>query len=413
MNIKETYHQLIRGNMALCLFAKCVSMDKQLWTGILLKNERGLVKIEKSISDVDDLSEVLESFGKNFPVLLGIDGTGVLHKQMEYKNDQDMDMLQSILPNAKVDDFYLQKVNFDGSRWASVIRKSMLESILNQLDDLGVRTIALHLGMFHVVNILEMANLQNNHLTIGGVTYAFGANSIQSIKVGQQEDYAPFEQFDGKDTSPILFAAHSVALLYFTGFNELENDFSEKIIANQEDFSYSQLFRGGVKISLAVFLVALLCNFFLFDHYSSKFNELSEHASYNTMQIKKLESLKEEYNRKDIFFTSGNYGNTTAISYYSDRIAKVIPNTILLQKMSVNPVQKITSKNQHAGYRSNIIHIVGQTGKEKSLNTWIADLQELSWIKEVVIVDYIYKGSNKPAKFKLDITVKDEFKTQS
>lgn len=411
MDIKETYRQLIRGKSALCLFSKRKSMESQIWTAILLKNERGLVKVEKTLSDVTDLSEIRDQFGKNYPVLLGLEGNGILHKGLTSEQLENEDILQQILPNARQGDFYLQKIERENGAWASLIRMDILEEILNQIKDLELNVVSVHLGLFHVNNLAEAIELQNNHLTIAGNKYAFANNILESVSATSDKDFIPFEQFDDKPTSPLLFAAHSTALIYFSGFNELLSEFPESVTNGFEEFKYKQMFTGGLKIALAIFMAGLLLNFFLFDHYSSKFDELSEHASYNSMQIKKLEELKEEFSRKELFYSDGNYANSTAISFYADRLAEKIPNTILLEKMAVNPVQKLTSKNKHAGYRSNIIHIKGQTGKEKSLNAWIAELQKLNWIEEVVIVDYIYKGSGKPAKFELDITVKDEFKT--
>jgi|GEM_PF-3303185 hypothetical protein len=366
-----------------------------------LKQIKNSIDIISNYVLVQDLAaiEVLQEV----PVFVTINSQGIIHRTIDNKSLTIDNKIQSILPNAKIQDFYYQLFSMVQGEVLSIARKQTINDIIEDLQSKGLNILNITLGSFHVQYLLPLLRDKDIIHT-----------SIHQLDFTNDElsDFSTNQEFpDGTDIligqnwlNTILVVPFAAA---FSGLLSIANHVVETptITKNQEEFIWNRLFKISLTAILGIFLIGLTLNFILFTQYSKTNDTLSIQAALKEQKIQTLDTLQKKINEQQ--------GLTNLLasktSYYSDRIASSLPSDIELFELTVFPEEKQTlyDDNTLITYDNNSIIIKGNCKNSFIYNQWLKTLKNFDWAKEVKNVNY--QDINEDySEFELKIMMNDE-----
>ena len=121
LSILDTY-SLIKGKAAFGV--ELIYTTKTDFTLIALEltgNKEGVVVSRRFVNIT--LEKLAEENKKKQPIYISIGGKGVIHKKVKYNERvKDKDFIHLVLPNASINDFYLQKTVLSNNEcWISIV----------------------------------------------------------------------------------------------------------------------------------------------------------------------------------------------------------------------------------------------------------------------------------------------------
>ena len=145
----------------------------------------------------------------------------------------------------------------------------------------------------------------------------------------------------------------------------------------------------GLQWGLGFLLTLLLVNFMLFSHYRSKtldadgFIDPAQQASL-LKQVRERVEVKE--NKLQALMGSSN----SRATYYLDQIAEGLPESILLDVLTYQPLTRPIQEDKPISLAADHIIISGQTNNKMEFSGWTAKLESMEWVQEVEIERYEY-----------------------
>ena len=150
LNFLDTY-PLIKAKTAFGVELIFNTKDSYTLIAVELTNDKDALVVSRRFLSIT-LEELAKENTKQIPVYISIGGKGIIHKKVktdDYTKDQDL--LNQVLPNASIKDFYLQKYFISStSCWVSVIRKDVLDALIINLEKLKLFGVQLYLGPFAI-----------------------------------------------------------------------------------------------------------------------------------------------------------------------------------------------------------------------------------------------------------------------
>src|ERR1700748_868506 len=120
-NIFASYYNI---NQAIGVHINLLSDNKVLINACDINVNGSQLDIGKRIIDLQKLEELKKDFPVKSYLALDLSGKGILQKRIKKVQKIDQSVFAQLLPNANINDFYVQ--NFRSGAWSyvSVIRKS-------------------------------------------------------------------------------------------------------------------------------------------------------------------------------------------------------------------------------------------------------------------------------------------------
>ena len=77
---------------------------------VVLKKNKSLISSEKQIKGIKDIAELTGQISNKLPLILIFSGKGIIHRKVVLsEHDTQVTLLNKVLPNANVNDFYIQQ----------------------------------------------------------------------------------------------------------------------------------------------------------------------------------------------------------------------------------------------------------------------------------------------------------------
>lgn len=381
--------------------------SSKIYNLILLKQDKGVLFIEKSkeqITSVDDLKTFLP---KNVPISVVLTGKGILHKTISFQEkDTEITLMHKVLPNAQIDDFLLQQIVVNNDVIISLIRKEQFQLIIDELAPLSQQIISLSLGPFIADCIFPLIAHKDEQTTIDFLNYKLEYQNEQLTGYDLfAENTDKHYDFSGNKVSSSLMLAFSAALSIFLP-NQLEIKNNVKAVAtNNEEFFQKKVFKIRMGGALGILFLLLLVNFLFFSTFFTKKNTLSAKVTLVQTQLQQYDTLVKRVQQKKDFLLEAGLLEDSRISYYADQIAKDLSPSITLSELNINPIAKtITPEGDILTVTNKLIKVTGQSTQTTILNEWIKLLEKKSWIKNVHLVNYTQlRFPSEPGEFILEI----------
>ncbi len=355
----------------------------------ILRKKGSKISTEKSISGIKNIASLKEYLSPALPVSLVIGGRGLLHKKLSRsENESDAMLLQKVLPNANAEDFYIQRTPAGTDKqFVSVARKGVIGALLKELNDAGFMITSCSFGPFCVNALLPMLPASTVNSEIETEHYRLSVSDGKIVDTS-----APL--LIGVDRGGLLIGSEEVTkntlLSFAAAFSSLLNlqtDIIPSVAGSREEFKQKTIFQKTLKVSLAGIFLLLLVNYFAFDHFWKKSNELKSRYSLNQESVQKLEKLKKEIAEKEQFYERTNILSPSLTSFYADRIAAELPEHIKLSRLEVHPKQK-SAEEGSLSFSSRTVNVKGLCRKSIELNDWMKEIRKSKWVNEVKLLNY-------------------------
>jgi hypothetical protein len=346
---------------------------------------------------------------KEIPIALTVNGKGILHKKLSRANDKEDIGIESVLPGAKADDFYLQQMEgYNDFQFISFIRRNQLDEILTSFLEKGFWVVTGAIGPAPLQNILPYSDIDPNV----GRTLHLPGFSIQIL--GDLIDaYSTSSEIN--PSFELLFGEERVGsdhlLAYASAFSRFQSDkpafLSESIKKRAYEFHYQKIFRRAGTGVAGFFFILLFSNYLLFNKYASEFSELNYKVSFSSDLSKQADTLRLQIQRKETFLKDIGMLESSRLSYFADQLAFDFPASLLLKEVRLNPAEHTSDFDEEKlSFRQNTLIVKGSCWQSTDLNEWIGKIKKKGWVEEVSLTNLVQDKLIERGEFSIEIAIR-------
>lgn len=390
--------------------SKIIKLDKLNVIGIVRKGDSEdyhVLSIRKKADKIDvvakdsyaTLEELKKNIDANLPVLLNIDGKGILNKQINFDNEDDITWHKNI-------DFttiYHTSIKSADRSFISFCRKNIVDEYKAKLHSQGLNIIDIYIGGF--LASLLYSSIQKNTINSNDLSLEFD----NKVLVGFAK---PLPEAEGKQSYQIgnekisntILPLYGVLLHFFLKQKEVSKTESNTNIA--EEIIYKKAFNTFGVSMLIGFFIALLASYFLIRYYSAENAELSLKNVYSNQSYQKILDLEKQKENKMQILKESGFLTSKFLSFYGYQIIKTIPKEIVLKDLNIAPLFEEIKVAKKVDFDAMTIIIEGQTFNESSVSTWMEKIKTMDWLKKFEIMS-IKKDKKGITQFQLKIIIKD------
>jgi len=378
-----------------------------LITGIHLKSRNNkLIKLQE-YQRITSLKDLAEKVPPKIPLSIAISGKGLLIRKKD-SGSFLTNPVTDFLPGSNPVEFYYQTITEKNTSYAFIIRKEIVHDLQKQLLDMGFVLISISLGAAGITNILPFFAKEDTLVENYCYNIALTNNQIENIQA-ITPDYSGI-QFPEKLIADqyykdnLLISLGNAIETFITPLKQLDNGIiNEKIHHTRSNYGYYKYVTAGGWFMLLFTLVILVINYFTFNYYFGKNQELSAEKLLSEQTTINREKLKAETDSIYIFLHNAGWDQPTNHSYIIDRIAALLPGTVVLTSFITAP--KDEQSDEGNSFLDKKIIISGTSEYPTDLNIFINAIKNLSQIKNINLENYQYKKEINAAVFKLDISI--------
>jgi len=365
----------------------------------LLKVKRNNSKLDVveslSFSSIEELKANLDT---KIPVIILVDGKGILNKKIDLKNDADKQWLK----NLDYESVHFTSYDTPDFHFLSFCRRAVLEELIGILQQHEIQVIDFYIGGLTAVLVNE--TLDRSRLLSNETDLEFSDAVLTGIVKSDGEKKTENYPIGSAVVSNFHLPLYGAAINFYVRQDTIAK--STTALINPEELIYKKAFeRTGVVILISFFCL-LFFSYCLIQYLNGQNSELNLENSYSNKSytvIKDLELQKQEKLKilAETGFSSGRF-----ISFYCYELTKSVPGNINLSFLEMFPLQKEIKKTEKVSFDYRIIAVKGNTVSENSLNDWIHSLKNGNWVHKLEIVS-IKRDKLGVSYFELKITVKN------
>jgi hypothetical protein len=376
------------------------------FTLIELVLDKKNIRLEKKQQRTGASPEILKDLiDKDIPVYLVLNGRGILHKKITGPVSEDNSLIQTVLPNAKAQDFYIQKNISEKGILVSLIRKETVDQLLSLFGQWNIYCTDFSLGAMPIASIRPFIhNISEIGFEFSGHTIIFDHSGIiVDYHFQLTEERKNVVQVDTEKVEEDFLVAYAAAFSLLIQDNNVD-PFIERVEEGKAEFINKLLFTKLSWTVLGFFLLALMVNVILFTSFSSENNELIQKESKYSSMFSEMETLSKEVKEKENFLWEAGWLQSSQATYFADRIAATVPASVRLTEFSINPLDERKSKEiKKELFNTNIIFIKGNCTRPTELNEWLDKIKLIDKITKARLVNYFYDNKENIGSFSLEI----------
>lgn len=370
---------------------------------IVLERKGNELQVIAKKSLAGNLSKVLEALPRSLPLAMAFSGKGVIHKNISITAEgADSDKLfREAFPSIAAQDFFIQSYLGETQGCLSIVRREMVQELLDKFKHAGLDIYQFSLGGLAVLNVLPQLNSYGEQLQFDGhqftlsnkqfaaYKYQEGIVSSYPIKVGEEQ------------------LAEDLLLAYSAAFQLLLHDKVAPILAEVEQVNqrFDQFSKNSRWKKIGMFFLfglfaLLLISFVLFSHYNQLNEKLLREVGAQTASADQMELLgqniaKQEKLLKQLTWNGGyNYG------FLVHEIGSTMPRPLTLLSLAMNDFKTEQEKLE----RLPNIRIKGSTANLTAVNNWIFVLREKTWVKSAKLLKFQEEQDSERYQFEIIMT---------
>jgi len=346
----------------------------------------------------ETFDSLVKTADKKLPVLILIEGKGVLNKEINFQNEADLNWQKNIDFNT----IYYTDLKGSNSNFISFCRKNIVEESISQFQKNGFQVIDVYIGSFLTALLNNV--LRRDVLFAADLKLEF-ENEIISSFSKQNETAAPVNYQIGEDTISSLFLPlYGAVIHFFAKPKEVSKTVNHSL--NNEELIYKKAFNFLGIAMLVGFLASLLISYFLIQYYGTKNSELNLQTVYSNQSYQLILDLEAQKEKKLNLLKESGVLSSKFFSFYSYEIIKTVPSAISLTELNIAPLKEEYKENKKALFENGIIIIKGETFQESSFNFWLENLKKMNWLKNFEIVS-LKKDKKNKSIFEIKIILKN------
>ncbi len=373
------------------------SPDKDTYALLKLRKKKEELQMLESVS-FSSLSELISKIDKKIPVVLVVDGKGVLNKKIDLNEEADADWLK------KLDYSSIHYTSFktEDKEFFSFCRRNVVDEVVADMTSNNIQVLDFYVGSAVSIVLKEILNL--NEFYSNATYLKFIDNSLIEFKKGQ-ESHLEINYAIGTSTiSNFHVPLYGAAIHFYMHAEPIKKSTLENI--GSLEFYYKKSFEKLGIFILAFFLISLLASYTLIQYYISSNAELILENSYSNKSHDIIKDLETKKDQKLKILSESGLSSKKYISYYCYEITSTVPAEISISALDVYPISKEVKKTDKVELISKTIIIKGETGSKAIFNSWIDSLKAKKWIHFLEIVS-VKKDKKEVTFFELHITLND------
>ena len=321
------------------------------------------------------------------PIVLTIEGKGVLHKFVETSIDRIK--LRNVIPNIKEEDFYINCTPNENGTWVSIVRKDLVSKVLEDKNLSINNVIDLHLGPTGIQWLSEIS--EDLPSFIGASELIYRNNQLESIRKSSS-GHLKNRLIFGVDLEFNKHLAFVGALVSFLHKNSIhKNEFWTKNALNLKD---KKVFQNTVKLTLGILLFVFMGNMVFNQVLNGSYNEKVALALKHTDLLNQASALQNEEQLKKEFIQKLGLEVNPQFAFFSDEIGATVPQSIQLNRLVLNPLKKSIRKEKLIEFEKEVIEISGFCKSSQICNEWVQKLRTLKWVKKIELVEFKFNKDN-------------------
>lgn len=391
------------------LLSKFIKINDLNIIGVFRKEDSetyNLLTIQKKANKVviisqqtfESFEELIKIADQKKPLLLVIEGKGVLNKEINYTNEADVNWQKNIDFNT----IYYTDLKGLNSNFISFCRKKSVEETITQFQKNGFQVLDVYVGSF--LAALLNTILKKESLISADLLLEFEKEKL--IRFTKQNTSVTTEiyQIGDKTISNTFLPLYGAIIHFFVQPKEVSKTINTTL--NSDELIYKKAFNFLGIAMLVGFLTTLLLSYILIQYYRTKNEELNLQTVYSNQSYQFILDLEKQKEKKlEILKESGGL-SSKFLTYYGYEIIKTIPTKISLNELNIIPVKKEYKENKKIFFENKIILIKGETFEESSFNEWLEDLKKIDWLQRFEIIS-LKKDKNNKSMFEIKITLKN------
>ncbi len=400
LNKIQTYH--LYGNR-FCGLEHTSKNGKEIIYGTLLKKVRKELNVEKKIS-VDAIEDLASQLSKNQSIFLVLNNDNVLSKTIESENNEALKLVYKAFPNINIEDFYYEVLSQKNKHFISLCRKEYVKKIIEGYAKNNFFIIAISLAN-NLSSSIQMY-LNANPFFTSNAKISLEANQIKAIE--KEEGVFQNYEVEGINISNKSLLSFSGALQLVLKNYSVSTNLNSKKEALLSTFKQTQFFRQFLKLGGLFILGLLVLNFFFFNYYFNKANELKQIYETNVSTKKEMITLNESVSKKQKMVDDLLKSNGSKSSFYSNAVMQILPHSILLSEFNYQPLKKRIKADKAIELEKDIIIVSGTSNNSEVFSSWISQLEQKDWVNNIAIMDYGVSSTNSSI-FKIKIGLKNGY----
>ncbi|WP_298760660.1 hypothetical protein [uncultured Psychroserpens sp.] len=376
-----------------------------IYNGIGLTKNKSQVNIEDSFQ-CHDLDQVSKCIPKGKAVFLVINNEFVITKKVESNTTETLKLVHQAFPNIKIDEFYYEVLNQDTVHFVSICRKAHVDDLLKDYESNALSVVDFSLGNLMVASLAGFISEDSIHTSNAVLTKVH--HQIHTIAIQSNVVDVNYEVNDTSLNNNQLLT-FSAALSLITTSKPLQSAFDSTQQNLLTNFKEKQFFTQFIKIGLSFLFVLLLVNFFLFNNYYDKVNELKETAQVLNASKTKVVDLNGSVLKMQKMVEDILKSNASQSSFYSNAIITSLPGEIILSELNYQPLLKKIKASKPIEHDINVLVVSGTSLKSVLVSEWISELEAFDWIDHIEIVNFD-DTSKSSSSFSFKIHIQDDAK---
>ncbi|MCD0464715.1 hypothetical protein [Flavobacterium sp. ENC] len=371
--------------------------DEESYYVLTVKKKGNKIDIVSNTS-FDTFDKVARNIDLKIPVLLAIDGKGILNKEINFNTESDVNWYKNI----DFESIYHTSIIGSGSNFMSFCRKNIVNEITDKFLKKGFQVADIYIGSFLAALLYDA--VKKDTITSNDLLLEFDNGKL--VQFTKQAEPVKRENYTiGKDViSNKFLSLYGIIVHFFIQQKEVSKTTDESL--STEEIIYKKAFNILGITMLVGFLSSLLLSYLLIQYYGSKNAELNLQNVYSSQSYQLILDLEKQKENKQQLLNESGFLSSKFLSFYSYEIIKGIPGDISLTGLNIIPVSKEVKATQKIGFEAKVIVIKGETFNETSFNNWMEKLKKMSWLKNFEIISFKKDKKNK-SQFEIKITIKD------
>jgi len=352
------------------------------------------LSFEKKITG-PEFRELVKHTGRAVPLGINISGRGVLYKQLDRVEEISPANFSAVLPNADMDDFYVQHFPSGNYSFVAVIRKTEADKYLDLFREQGLSPLMLSLGPFPADHILPQLNIYNEEIIFNG------------IRIGRSEN-KHWEKLSFNDSFQAVYTIkvenevleQQLIVAYGAAFQLLLSGKVDAVKANApilesafDGFISDRRFRINGMVILMVFFMLLLGNFIRLSGLNAENARLAEEASTSARTSTDIQALTDQVRQKESLLTDLGWDGGINKSSLIDQAAALMPAELALKQIDISPVDAATAHGLTGlKFLDRRMLIRGESAQIIPVNEWVARLKSKRWVKSAELESYNFSN---------------------
>lgn len=341
------------------------------------------------------LEELQSKIDTKLPVIILMDGKGILNKQIDFNNESDSNWQKNI----DYSSIYFTSYKTENYNFISFCRKNIVEETTKAFQSVNLTILDVYIGSF--LSALLQNTIAENTIQSGDLELEFENHALYSFTKLEKSNTKSYTI--GTDVIYHYELPLYGALLHFFLAPSTVLKSESKNTA-QEEFIYKKAFQYFGVFMLISFFTLLLLSYGFIQYYSSKNNALSLENVYSKQTYQKIIDLEKQKEEKLAIIKQSGTFSSKYLTFYAYEICNNIPNSIALKELNIFPADKEIKVAKKINFETNTIRLLGNAQNEEALNQWIKNLKLKNWVQNLEIMS-LKKDKFNNTLFEIKITI--------